>query len=76
MMLQMIINKLNSTVHHLQNTLNFICKKSETNTFIINMLKRVPHRKTEETEMATNLVIVESPAKAKTIERYLGKSIK
>ena len=28
------------------------------------------------TTLAENLVIVESPAKAKTIEKYLGKNIK
>ncbi len=41
------------------NFIYFICK-----TFLIKLYKII---------MAKNLVIVESPAKAKTIEEYLGK---
>lgn len=45
------------------------------------LLKHINSRKTSilvggTTNMAKNLVIVESPAKAKTIERYLGKNYK
>lgn len=33
----------------------------------------MPHRHGKEDENLSHLVIVESPAKAKTIEKYLGK---